>query len=141
MQLLTSSTTQLSPNQNLTTNSASIYFTLEELKLSEESTTMPFPDCIKLSENHLTTPRASRFIAKRQPLLCNFYWEKFPTDKFLQTIFTSPMLILIINLSKSSWKDNLKISITWFNNTKKSSKKINFTTLFLDSTKSLLELV
>lgn len=102
---------------------------------------MPFPDCIKLSENHLTTPRASRSIVKRQPLLCNFYWEKFPTDKFLQTIFTSPMLILIINLSKSSWKDNLKISITWFNNTKKSSKKINFTTLFLDSTKSLLELV
>ena len=102
---------------------------------------MPFPDCIKLSENHLTTPRASRFIAKRQPLLCNFYWEKFQTDKFSQIIFISPMLILIINLSKSFWKDNLKISITWLNNTKKSSKKINFTTLFLDSTKSLLELV
>jgi len=102
---------------------------------------MLFPDCIKPSENHLIMQRALRFIVKRQPSLWNFYWEKFQTDKFSPIIFTSPMLILIINLSKSSWKDNLKISTMWLNNTKKSSKKINFTTLFLDSTKSLLELV
>lgn len=126
----------LSHNRNLTTSSASTYFTQGELRPLEDNTLTPCRDWTKQSESPLTTPRDSRFSVKKSPSLSNFYKGRFPTEKSSPTICTSRMPILTTSSSRWFWKDSWKTSTQLWNNSRTLSKGTSFTTSFWDSTKS-----